>query len=360
MFNFGVSPKPQMNFLDPAYFSANRSGQVTEAQKRFLEARLNRRQTWLVLIFAGVFMLVLFVQAIVIGLTLNRVGNVNAAIIPLILSLIGLITLLMISLIVGKVWNNLRDSFRLKRDLQNAAIRQGQGLLAYGKKGYIFECAERTLSLSPETTGGLLPGVRYIVFYLEETGFLLSAETIGSPSAMACIAAIKEILAQANGYTVETLTANRNSEVTPEQRQQGLKTAGLRALLVIPVLLALSLFAMPIILSDIRVSQQSTLIFFIILAGILAIAAGIGLTQTILDMRDLPLTLRGIGKKHSEIRGSGKSRQTCYYYVIGDTRFSIAEKAYPALIDGLEYQAYYLPRSKRLLSIEPLSAPNSI
>jgi hypothetical protein len=147
MFNFGASPKPNVNFLDPDTFAANRRGEVTEAQKRFLEARLNRRETWMILLFAGAFILVLFVQALVIGLTLNRTGSVTT--IPLILSLIGLVSLLMISLIVGKVWTNLRDSFRLKHDLGNAAIRQAQGLLAYGGKSYVFECTKRSLSLSP-------------------------------------------------------------------------------------------------------------------------------------------------------------------------------------------------------------------
>ncbi len=53
-------------------------------------------------------------------------------------------------------------------------------------------------------------------------------------------------------------------------------------------------------------------------------------------------------------RRSGDEGGYTYHYVIGRESFLVNESAYHALISGLPYRVYYGPKSKKLLSIEPL------
>lgn len=48
------------------------------------------------------------------------------------------------------------------------------------------------------------------------------------------------------------------------------------------------------------------------------------------------------------------SSKTDYYYLVGEQRFEISKRAYAALIEGVKYRVYYLPRTKILFSIEAL------
>lgn len=69
-----------------------------------------------------------------------------------------------------------------------------------------------------------------------------------------------------------------------------------------------------------------------------------------------PQQVQSVGHKKKRV-----SRNTTnYYYVVGGKSFEISYGAYMALIDGLEYRVYYLPRTKRLIAIEALdSSPGS-
>jgi hypothetical protein len=87
----------------------------------------------------------------------------------------------------------------------------------------------------------------------------------------------------------------------------------------------------------------------------LAIYAGFLFIRAVLDLgQGAPEEIRGSGHKEIRVHSSGRSRSTHYYYVIDGVDFEIRKKAYAALLDGLEYRAYYLPRTKTLLSIEAL------
>jgi hypothetical protein len=52
------------------------------------------------------------------------------------------------------------------------------------------------------------------------------------------------------------------------------------------------------------------------------------------------------------------SKEPLYYYRLNRLRFPVSEAGYDALIVGRPYRVYYLPRSKILLSLEPLSLPH--
>ena len=57
----------------------------------------------------------------------------------------------------------------------------------------------------------------------------------------------------------------------------------------------------------------------------------------------------------SVVRQAYRSRYHRYsYYVIGSHKYYVFEAAYNALVEGEHYRIYYLPRSKRLVAVEPI------
>ena len=63
------------------------------------------------------------------------------------------------------------------------------------------------------------------------------------------------------------------------------------------------------------------------------------------------------GLARKEIVHRLPSREDSYYYRVGALTFAVSEKGYEALLEGRSYRMYYLPHTKRLLSLEPLPAP---
>jgi len=54
------------------------------------------------------------------------------------------------------------------------------------------------------------------------------------------------------------------------------------------------------------------------------------------------------------VTGSGKSRRTHYYFELGGQRHPVPAVALQALVQGRPYRLYFLPRSKKVISVEPL------
>ena len=118
------------------------------------------------------------------------------------------------------------------------------------------------------------------------------------------------------------------------------------------------LFLYPILMNS---DLNSNLVPLIFVGGFIAIFVAIGFTMVLNAFLDLnahePEVVEGAGSKITRRKSSGKSSRTVYYYIIGDHEFEVPQKAYPALLEGMSYKAYYMPRTKHLLSIEPVSVP---
>lgn len=338
----------KVNLLDPQGRAANQTGQITDAQNRQLNLMLGWSQGCALFVFLPV-MLVMGAGFVTVFLASDDFG----ALIPL--AMLAGFTLLVFAILVPGVWTVVNNAIKLKRDRENRAIRQAQGQVSFDKSGYFFQAGERRLRLPSATnTGGLLPGAVYRVFYLDETGFLLSAEEIFPASPAQARLALGEILAQANNFSLADLAHNRNGEVTPDQR---MKPLGQVILGVVFGLMALAFGALFFfqVFSGVEASQAlpAMLVPAIVLA-FFVLFGGWMLLNGLLDMSVSSLA-QAQGTGHKEKRaGGGKSRSTRYYYVINGQRFQVSRRAYTALIDGLEYRIYYLPRTKKLVSIEPL------
>lgn len=338
-----------VNLLDPEGVAANRVGRLSEAQSQRLTMTVAWNQGCVALIFLPISVL-LGIMALggLLGGEFRREMLVPVA-------CFGGVALLFVVISVAGIWNMFSGWRQVSRDRQNNAIRQAQGRIAFDKNGYFFEADGRHLKLpASEQTGGLLPGATYRVFYLEESGFLLSAEEVFPVSPAQARAALTEILAQANGFTLDDLTANRNGEVTTSQRMKPLAGVLVGILVVLMLLAFGGLFFFQVFSNAETGENLPVIVIPVLIFGMFALLGGWMVLGGLLDIVFPSLQqAQGAGRKEKRA-GGGRSRSTRYYYVIADKRFPVTRRAYAALMEGLEYRLYYLPRTQKLVSIEPI------
>lgn len=347
-----ILPKTTANLLNPNDVEANRRGEITPEQNERLKGMTLGQQgcgTLIAPIFVlGIIFFILFSSL------LDGSGLGWFSLLP-----VAFMGIVLLGFSKG-IYNWWRNTTRLKADRANGIVRSAVGMLGFvPKKGFTAKVNEEELILSSShEASGLLPGVRYNFYYLPESRFVLSAEQLGEISSGQVRLALTEILAQANGFTLEDLKANQNGEVTDSQRWAGLKKLIPGAIFMGVALLFGILFLYPILMNS---DLNSNLVPLIFVGGFIAIFVAIGFTMVLNAFLDLnahePEVVEGAGSKITRRKSSGKSSRTVYYYIISDHEFEVPQKAYPALLEGMRYKAYYMPRTKHLLSIEPVSVP---
>jgi hypothetical protein len=345
MLNFLV-PNP-VNLLDRQDWQANQRGEITETQYSRLMGSLGLQSGCaLVAVFMILMPMVCFVPVFML-----MDEGADFLIPAIFLIVFGLIILAVFATQFVKFYGSIRRLQALRRDRENRAVRMAQGELAFDKGQYIARAGGRDLFLPTSTNiGGLKPGSTYRFQYLEESGFLLSAEEAFEASPARARNSLLEILAQANKFSLQDLERNRSGELTEEQRRKGLPNilGGLLFGGVPFVILALVLFT-----GDENGLETWFLpIIFLLIFG--AVGAWMMFTGLADYMAHVPLVVEGVGGKRKRSSSGRRSRRTVYYYVIGEQSFQVSPEAFTALIEGQRYRAYLLPKSKKLLTIEPL------
>jgi hypothetical protein len=348
-----------VNLLNPQNVEANRRGEITADQNQRLF--MGRWQFDPVVFIQALGMLFLFLGGFLLVLTNGLGVDLWAAAITF-LMVGSVFTGMMLILNKGesmlKLWNTFAQL--LKHHGKSRAIRQAQGQLAYTKRGYSFGADGRALELPAlHDTGGLLPGVRYRVYYLEESEVVLSAEEISPPSPGQVQKALREILATANSFAPEDLEANRNGEVSLSQHLKPLKVATKYFLMTLFLAGCAYWFSISGLELITQITGARLLLFILIfsipplVAGICALFCGSITANALFDMfLSIPRQVQGLGHKEKRITGSRRPT-THYYYVVGGQSFEVDYGACAALIDDMEYRVYYLPRTSTLISIEP-------
>jgi hypothetical protein len=347
-----LMPKSSVNLLNPDDAEVNRRGEITPAQNTRLNAMSLGGQGFGTIIWPLVILG--FIFFIIFSSSLDSGGLNFYALIP-----IAFLVIVILGYSKG-IYRWWRNSTNLKADRANGIVRSGVGELNFvPKKGFIALVGGEELILSGSNdASGLLPGVRYNIYYLPESRFVLSAEQLGEISSGQVRLSLTTILAQANGFTPEELQSNQNGEITQSQRMAGLKK-------LVPGLILMGfafVFGIIIIYPLLANSNlKSNYIPLIFVGAFLAIFASIGFSMVLNAFLDFntstPEVVEGVGQKISRRKSSGRSSRTVYYYIISGVEFEVPQKAFPALLEGFSYKAYYMPRTKRLLTIEPISIP---
>jgi hypothetical protein len=172
----------------------------------------------------------------------------------------------------------------------------------------------------------------------------------------------QRILAEANGFHLDSLLANRQGRLTSEQGWRLLRAAWR-----LPVLfgslggLFCGLQALFLLDPDFRWANVDYLNVLVWTAAS-ALMASIGwlfLAEMLFDMaRGRTSVVEGVGRRHERYVRSRGGRHTStrivYQYEIGPEHFEVSRQAYKAFIDGRQYRAHYTPTAKKLVNIEPL------
>jgi protein-S-isoprenylcysteine O-methyltransferase Ste14 len=352
-FSFLSGQKVKINLLDPTDVESNRRGQITPAQDKRLNGMAMGAQGCSALFMPLIIMAVFF---FILISSLAGGGSLRW------FMFIPLLLIIIFSLGSARsLYSWWQNSARLKSDRANNIIHSLTGELAFDrKKEYIFQTlGDQPLVIPPSNNvGGLLPGVKYNVYYLPESGFILSAEQLGEASQAQIRLALSNILAQANNFTAEDLQANQQGEITASQRKRGSKKI-INGLVILAFSLAFALiFIVPFITGN---NTNESLIFILIVGGFIIVFGAIGfwmVLNAILDMTaTTPDVVEGRGHKEARRKSSGKSSRTVYYYIIGPSEFEVPQKAFAALIEDVDYRVYFTPRTKTLISIEPTGIP---
>lgn len=348
----GVPQQGILNLLDPTLVEANRRGEITPEQNAWLRKtrwglsgpRLGTVVAVIIAIAVGLLVFLGFLS------TLNRTA----------IALVSLGTVALLSLIFfPRMLRLLRESTEMGSTSQAGPVRQTAGELIFGRPGYHVRAGDQNLSLPfGGSTGGLLPGVRYTVYFQDGKNVVLSAEQLGGTSAGAVRQALTAILGQAHAFSDEDLQVNRNGDLTAAQRNLLLrKTASGLGPVIFGLIFALGVLY-PFLAAGRFPNDLASLAIPLAMAAYLLASGGQALYKAVVDaLSGTVESVQGPGQKSTERRSTGRSRRTIYLYNIGDQNFEVPMSAYPALIDGLEYRVSYAPRSRRLLTIEVTDVP---
>lgn len=373
----GTSVQPRTSDLaDPEAVATNARGDLTPAQHAALRSSLpGAAEDWFRLFFATVILgvvlynwrlVVLFFRAKDPLPTTERLFG-HSFTLPgfhlLAMLIIGGWALVFFSRI-GRLIDRARDS----NELNPGHVAAMEGTIAWDRHAYVALLPGRRRPLQPWDTAAIencLPGP-YRFWYLRRGGWLLSLQPLPlgvtnvRPGQADGRTALIDALANANGFLPDALDANRSGRLS--ERQAG----GLA-----------------------RAEKSRTRWRFIICFGLIAVAAafwyygdyypsllatGAGLALYVQALRqpsrsaldkDLAdgrvlIVEGGARKAHRRTfsflasAAGGDGTADSYYYDIAGQRFAVSETAYHALVDGVPYRFYYLPRSTTLVNIEPL------
>jgi len=220
--------------------------------------------------------------------------------------------------------------------------------VTWQRSRYVAEAQGRRLSLVDGL--GLTPG-SYRFYYLPRSGVVVGVERLGlSLSSASARDEFLNALAQANRFSVESLMAFRAGRVDEATRGAVLRQRGLTTGLVVFVILAVSAAVL------LGASSDPEAWPVLLIVGVLdVIFVGFMVWAFIRVANDLQagVVLAREGRVQRQVVRSNRS--SSYYYRLGDLRFRVSGTAYNALVEGVDYRIYYLPRSKTLVGIEPVS-----
>jgi hypothetical protein len=346
----------------PADLSANRQGRLSANQLEKLKLSAGSALGSAARLFA---------LSSIPGICLG--GMLLLALLRAPLPIIGVFALFTIAIgLVVVLMNVVRSSQarnRLLDDLALGIVEQGEGRLIYGEVGYVVKSdiedqnQEQRFKLS-SLTSGLVPGVRYRFYYLPHSHLVVSAESLEDQNEEQIRQGLLEALAEAHNFSISALEENRQGKLASQQIPQLLPNLawGIGLLLLPP---AITIYWMNILGAAERVSTGWTMIIWLVVGAVALYGAWLIYRASADLIEGRVVELKGIGKKVSEIRGSRRfdevsgSTSVTHYYEIGDQRFRVPAKAYAALISQQPYRLYYAPRTKVMLSIEPIDVTAS-
>ncbi len=328
-------------FQDP--LPDNRNGDLAPLQKiKARTAMYAQIGQCLGLLFLGSF----FFIGILAG-----VGSSAAPMDPMVAA--GLFVL-SVPFILGAIWPGVK-AVRLAADLRSSRVEQASGEITWRRGRYRAVTAGRSLDLA----GVELEAGEQMFFFLPRSGRVVSAETLMPDTPEHIRQLLLRALAESNHFKIGFLDDFRQGKLGRGRLHQ------LERIWTAPawiLLFALAIFFAFAILASQNPENPIEVPLFLVLAVSSLVLVGYlaaGIVPTIDVLNERLVLQEGTFRKERVVTGSGRSQSVRYYYLLDSQRWKISEAAYNALIEGKRYRIFSLPRSKRLVAIEPLESEKS-
>jgi uncharacterized membrane protein len=243
------------------------------------------------------------------------------------------------------------------------SLATAEGRLVWQRNNYrgVIEGAQLSLPGAAE-----LPPGAYRFFYITGANLIASVERLTlNVAPHEARDELTRALQESLDFNQEDLEANRTLQISARQRNGMIAgVIGLSALLGV-------LFLFPIVMfagfwwseSGFGSLESSDYAPFLCFGGIMLIVDVVILFAVLSGVREAFAgrveSVTGHLQEHTEVRGSGKSRHTYYYYVVDGQKFQVTPAAHKASIEGMRYRLFYLPRSKKVVSAEPIPDPHA-
>ena len=233
----------------------------------------------------------------------------------------------------------------LDRNLTREAIAEGEGTVYWKRGRYVLQLADGK-RLDPIYSPDLLPG-RYRFYYLPRYHWLLTADPLEEVTQVDDLEQLNHRLARANWFQSSALVANRDGHLTGLQRTMIL---GRFAAYIVGGFVVVALFFGYLIYTDGLSEGLWVLGAIVVGMVVLSLYLGRKSLSAIMDcLQGQVVTIEGPVTKDFEV---STDSSVSYYYELGKTVFRVNEAGYEALVAGLNYRLYLLPRSQKLVNIE--------
>jgi len=231
-------------------------------------------------------------------------------------------------------------------DLTNEVVESAIGKIVWSGRRYQMRTDSRLLR-SLRSRVALPPPGEYRFYYLPHTGLVVMAEEMRHASGNETSSTLLQALANANNFSHEDLAQNQNGLLGRYQENHLIRIFALYGL----ILLGSVVLFVSMISQILRALSTTTSILLLIIGTVLFLRFAWSAVQIVMDLwRGRVISVEG-----PVVRQSHRTRyHRSYYYVTGSHKFEVSEAAYSALIEGSYYRIWYVPRSKRLVSIEPI------
>jgi hypothetical protein len=230
-------------------------------------------------------------------------------------------------------------------DLEEATVESAVGNVVWRGTRYQMRTDSRRLRALRRVH--LPPLGDYRFYYLPRTGLVVMAEKISDMSVEVAVPSLLQVLASTNNFSLVDLAQNHKGELSLRQENHLFGEAAFSGLVL---LIGVALFV-SMISRILRGTPSATYLLLLIIGAIVMLRFGWSTANLIADIwSGKVISVEGsVGREIHRARFSES-----YYYVLGMDQFQVSYAAYNALFEGKPYRIFYVPHSKRLVSIEPV------
>ena len=347
-----------LNLLDPIQVQLNERGDISLEQR----SQLMNSPSLVITVLRNLWSNITFLGLFLVGFILILGSEAD-------ISFLGIYSAIMLaaglSVVTIQELPNYKKRQQIQNDIAARKVKEDTGTLVFRENVFQMDTGNRSLLLSGKRNG-LFPGIRYRIFYLEESGIVLSAEVIEPLGEEVERQSYQSILSFANHFNQEALALNRQGNLSRSGQWRHFSHdlfPGLVLFLTFTVISIYIFFQYFYSTGEANSRSLSLLCagstLFIGLAGLYNFSrAGIDILKS--QVKTVTGECRKAARMARKRSFFGKTQEEnpiSFYYSVGDKLFHVKESAYYVVIDGIRCNAYYTPISKTLVNLEPVESP---